>query len=315
MMPGKGHFEGMCQVKADLHMHSTFSDGTLPPARLCRKASELGLRYIALCDHDSMAGLPAMEAAVAEENERLAEGNREAREPLTLLPCIELSTGTDGRVHVLGYGAHPQATELMETLNGMCRQRQARFAQMLQKLAALGIDLPKDRLPQPAHMAPGRAHIARALIQQGVVHTMKQAFERYLGDGKPAFVPCKYLETAATIEMLRRAGILPVLAHPCRLSLDMPARMALLDAWQRTGLMGVEVFHPSASRRDIHVLETFARARGLLITGGSDYHGDMGVHAQMGRLPSGWKWWRQDTEKLLEAMESLQKPEPKGIKE
>ena len=272
----------------DLHIHSIYSDGLLSPAELCALAVRRHVSVVALCDHDTLAGTrPMAEAAAAQT----AQGH-----PLDVLPALELSSGAEGRIHILGYGATPGNRILSETLTRGRTERRDRYAEMLYRLKKMGIEIPPDQLPEdrPDSMPISRAHIARALIGMGLVNTMEQAFDKYLGEGKPAYVPLCHLSAEEAVRLLVSAGAVPVLAHPMRIGLTTFTLEALVISLRSAGLAGVEVFHPSASRSDIPFLLRMARNSGLLVTSGSDFHGDHGSRAQIGRLPSGWATWQED---------------------
>lgn len=291
-------------LRVDLHTHSQYSDGLLSPVQLCALAGKTGLTHIALCDHDTLQGLRPMEAAVAAHNQARTESPLASTKAhsLTFFPGVELSTGAEGGIHLLGYGVQPQARGLARHMEQMAALRRQRFDAMLQQLSSLRIVIPPESLPAPGHHALGRAHLARALVRLGVVPTPSHAFDRFLARGRPAYVPYPHLSPSQAIQLLCQAGAVPVLAHPCRIPLEGPALFGLIASLQQEGLAGVEVYHPSASRRDIRALEGFARRHSLLVTGGSDYHGDTGHRATLGKLPPGWSHMPEDLAALMERM-------------
>ena len=275
-------------LRPDLHTHSSFSDGLYAPGELCAMAVAAGVTHIALCDHDTLAGLAPMEQAVAAHNAAVAD-NPGASGPLAFLPSVEISAGPGGKTHILGYGAKPEHAELASRLAAARERRRERFVEMLRLLAAMGIHVPPEQCPPLGGQLPaGRAHLARALVATGTVSTVDQAFTRFLAEGKPAYVPYDHINAVEAVALVRRAGCIPVLAHPFRLSLSQEALFALISALAGEGLMGLEVFHPSASRRNIRALAPFARRAGLLLTGGSDFHGDLHAQSRLGVFPSGW---------------------------
>ncbi|MEG0742495.1 MAG: PHP domain-containing protein [Clostridia bacterium] len=288
------------QYAADLHMHSTYSDGLMTPQQLCDMADQLGLTHVALCDHDTLDGLAEMQAAAAAIRERRTARGDAA--PFVLLPSLELSSGRGGRTHILGYGADATNPALLKCLEEAMEDREHRAKQMLDLLSTQGVELPADVQEALINPHVGRAHIARALVYSGSVSTMQQAFDRYLAEGKCAYVPRSWLDTAKAVQTLKNAGAVVVLAHPMRLGLRDSALNALIEELTAFGLDGVEVFSPSANRASVRTLELLARRKGLLVTGGSDYHGDQGTRVRMGRLPSGWRLMREDVEALLTAM-------------
>ena len=286
-------------IEFDLHVHSRFSDGLLSPEALCTLAIKRKLRLLALCDHDTTDGLAPMCDAVR----RTVESGHS----LDFLPSIELSTGSNGRTHVLGYGVDESSAELQAVLTEMRRKRLVRGRAMLERLRELGVTLPPEVLPplDREGMALGRAHIARALIAVGLVSTTDQAFDRYLGAGRPAYVPLEHLTTAEAVELLTRANAVPVLAHPMRIGLKLPAIEALAASLSPCGLRGIEAYHPSASHANAPLLESMARRLGLLVTGGSDFHGDSGARAILGGVPSGWHRRADDLQALCNAASPL----------
>ena len=282
-------------TQADLHVHSVFSDGLLSPEALCGLALHKRITTLALCDHDTLEGLAPMAAMV----DALALQGK----PLTLIPAIELSTGSGGRTHVLGYGADAESLPLQAAIAELRQKRVLRGLTMVRALDGLGIHMPQALIPQVTEgFALGRPHIARALISMGVVNTVEQAFERYLGEGKPAYVPLEHMSTVQAIAMLQKAGAVPVLAHPMRLWLESQVLEALIISLREAGLMGLEVYHPSANRGDIKTLDIMARRYNLLVTGGSDFHGDRGSRAKLGALPAGWRNWESDVAALQSAV-------------
>lgn len=278
----------------DLHMHSRFSDGLHTPEELTRMAHRLCLNAVALCDHDTVSGISAMADAVAAPA-------GEAGQKLDFIPAVELSCGADSNTHILGYGVDCHSTKLLSELDAARNRRKQRMETMIQRMTELGASFPEEALRRLLTPGTGRAHMARELIALGMVSTMQQAFDRYLGPGKPGYVSMERLSAADGIRLLRDAGAVPVLAHPVRLRLNDETRIALMEELCSAGLAGVEAWHPSADGRQAMQLDQWARRRGLLVTGGSDFHGDPNTSVSMGRMPSGWKTWQDDLHKLQEA--------------
>lgn len=285
--------------RVDLHVHSTFSDGLKTPSELCALADRLGMEWLSLCDHDTVDGLVSMEqAALAVSRAREGRG----QPPLSLLPGVEISTGPSGHVHLLAYGASPQNARLTALLAEISSDRRARAVQMLDRLERAGVAVIPEMRALPDVPSVGRAHFARALIRGGAVRTIEQAFDRYLGEGRAAYVPRSVLSTGDTIAALAAMDLVPVLAHPMRMAIDREALRALVREWKSRGLRGLEAYHPSAGRRNARALELLARAEGLLVTGGSDYHGDANTRSHMGRLPAGWHSQSADLQALIDAV-------------
>ncbi|MBD1916155.1 MULTISPECIES: PHP domain-containing protein [Cyanophyceae] len=238
----------------DLHSHTTFSDGTLSPAELVAAAIAAGVKALAITDHDTVAGWDDAIAAAGDD--------------LEVVPGVELSTVENGRsLHILGF--YPNREALEPPLRSRIEGRRRRAQQMVEKLAELGYPI---ELPAMAgNMAPGRPHLAAALVKAGHVESKREAFDRWLGDNGPVFVQYDKFSAAEGIQLLRDCGAVPVWAHPYLFkgsTVD-----ALLPQLVEAGLMGVEVYHPHHSPSDIRRLETYCRDHDLVMTGGSDFHG------------------------------------------
>jgi predicted metal-dependent phosphoesterase TrpH len=253
----------------DLHCHTTQSDGSLTPTQLVQAAIAAGVQVLSITDHDTLSNWDEAQAAAAGTG-------------LRLIPGVELSTVHNGRsLHILGFFPDRQALEpaLRERVQG--RHRRAR--QMVENLAALGYPI---TLPSRADtMAPGRPHIAAALVEAGYVRSPQEAFERWLGEDKPAYVAYEKFSAVDGIQLLQRCGAVPVWAHPY-LFRGGPVPQ-VLPTLLEAGLMGVEVYHPNHAERDRRRLETLCQHYGLLMTGGSDYHGpsEHGVTLNQLQLP------------------------------
>mgnify|MGYP002538362432 FL=1 len=276
----------------DLHVHSRFSDGLFSPEELAARAVRAGIRQMALCDHDTLEGIQPMKRAAAAS---LLPGGERMR----FFPSLELSTG-DGNTHVLGYGADTENAVLLRTLEEIRRSRLTRMEEMLERLETLGIHLPEERRARLLVPGTGRAHLARELVGMGLVSTVAQAFDRYLDTGKPGYVPRKCPTALEGVALLKAAGAAPVLAHPYRLGLETAAMCSFLLSLKEAGLAGVEAWHPSANRTQAMELDRFARRNGLLVTGGSDFHGDANTQVSLGHMPSGWNTCREDAQLLFD---------------
>ena len=243
---------------ADLHFHSTFSDGVETPARLVERAVSAGLSVAALTDHDAVDGIEAFAAAAAGTG-LVAAGGAE----------LSVSEGRED-VHLLGLFVDPSEPGLGTRLAEIRRIRDRRGEAMVERLATLGVDLDRPALRAAVgEGAFGRPHVARALVAKGVVASPEEAFERFLGEGRPAFVPKARWSMDEAVEAVRRAGGLAVLAHPVWYS-DVAG---LLRRGRDLGLDGVEVWHPDNDGREEELLRE-AEALGLLVTAGSDFHAE-----------------------------------------
>jgi predicted metal-dependent phosphoesterase TrpH len=246
----------------DLHTHTDRSDGTFPPHELVRRAAELGLQTLALTDHDTTAGLDEAVAAGVELG-------------VEVVPGVELSAELDGTsVHVLGYWMDPAHPELQEELTRLREDRFRRGELMVAKLRELGLPISFDRVREIA--AGGnivRPHVAQAMVEAGVVGSEKEAFERWIADGRPAHVPKHALHPVEAIALIRRAGGLGVLAHPGMWGDQTSVPDELIAAMVEAGMAGLEVDHIDHDADQRARYEAMADRLGLVATGGSDCHG------------------------------------------
>lgn len=242
----------------DLHAHSHASDGQLAPAELVRLAHQQGVTSLALTDHDTVAGI-AEAAATAQ-----ALG-------IELVPGIEVSASFNGReVHILGHFVDPANARLASYGEEMRAARVARIEAMLDRLESLGVSLTLEKVSAfSGGYNLGRPHLARALVAYRFCHSMREAFDRYIGNGRPAYVEHRELSSADAIELIHGAGGVATLAHPfsSRLSLADVERLA------GEGLDGIEANHPEHNEGDRGKLVKLAYRLELVPTGGSDYHG------------------------------------------
>jgi hypothetical protein len=242
----------------DLHTHTTASDGTVPPRELVRLAVAHGIRVLAITDHDSTAGLP----------DALDEAARHP--PLTLVPGLEINCDVDGaEIHVLGYFVDWQAPWFEEFLRQQRSERVGRVHRIAERLTELGMAITADEIFAIAgEAAVGRPHVARAMVERGYVKSVREAFDKYLKAGGPANVPRRRLSPTGAVDAIRRAGGVPVLAHP-----GLADRDALIPDLVAAGLMGLEAYYAEHSALQTeHYLDLCRRYR-LLATGGSDFHG------------------------------------------
>ncbi|HEV2527317.1 MAG TPA: PHP domain-containing protein [Thermomicrobiales bacterium] len=251
---------GATADRADLHTHTSASDGLLAPAQLVALAAQRGLGAIAITDHDTV------------------DGYLQARElsdlRLRLVPGVELSCAVDGvDVHILGYGFDPLDTELVALLGQRSGQRLDRAAEIVERLQSLGVPVSMERVRAIAGSGTvGRPHIARALVEAGHVSTVGDAFARYLANGRPAYVERPVLTPERAIAALHRAAGVAVLAHP----LYSPTYRDFLPALVESGLDGMEVHYPDHNDATRARLGALAERYGLIQTGGTDFHADFG---------------------------------------
>lgn len=272
-MSGAAAPEGGAERFIDLHMHSTASDGLLAPADVVAAARAAGLSAIALTDHDTVEGVA--EARTAGE----ALGVR-------VIAGIELSAHEgDRELHVLGLHL-TRLGALEDRLVALRATRRIRAAQIVDKLRALGFPIDLDAVWREAgDGAVGRPHVARVLIANGWAKDHRDAFDRLIGSGRPAYVSKQRLPLPDAVQMLREAGGLAIIAHP-----GSDGSRSRLEMLKRIGFDGVEVRHPSHSVEDIARLGTLAEYLGLVPSGGSDWHGSAEGPRTIGnmRVPFAW---------------------------
>lgn len=260
----------------DLHCHTTASDGRHSPSDLVQMAAELGLRTIAVCDHDSTEGL----------DEALAAGRAAGIE---VIPAIELSCDVaEGELHMLGYYPNYADRAFQAELNRLRAGRVGRAQAMVRRLTELGYPITFERVQELAgDGAIGRPHVAQALIEARLVQNKGEAFDRLIGRNGPAYVERAKLSPADACRMIRRVGGLPVFAHPFialasgRVLEPMPVEASLPDLVE-AGLAGLEVYYPNYTPALIDRLLRLSRQYGLLVTGGSDFHGEGSAGAALG---------------------------------
>jgi predicted metal-dependent phosphoesterase TrpH len=243
----------------DLHVHSNASDGRFSPEEIVRKAAKSGLKYLALTDHDTVAGITA------------ALGAARSYPGLIFIPGVEISTEVPaGEVHVLGYFIDYASSALQKELDRFHASRVDRAKGMVDKLAALGIDIDWARVQQLAGDASiGRPHVARAMLEKGYIANFEEAFEKYIGRGGPAYVERDKTTPAEAVALILSAGGLPVLAHPY--TAEEPEK--LIGELKKSGLVGVEAYYKDSSRGKTEAMVRLANKLGLIATGGTDYHG------------------------------------------
>ena len=247
----------------DLHVHSTVSDGTLTPSELALYAKAKGLSAIALTDHDTIDGVEECRQKGLEVG-------------VIVVPGIELSADFYGKeLHILGYYLDHHNAHLKKKLEELVVARSARNHEMLDKLASLGMPLNPEELYEDSedNTILTRAHIAKAMLKKGYVNDRKEAFSRYIGDGKPAYVPKRHFTTKACIDLIHEAGGLAVLAHPMLYGYDQQDVTNVIRGLSSEGLDGVECIYSTHSKDEAaHLLQICLNLK-LFPTGGSDFHG------------------------------------------
>ncbi|MGE5423135.1 MAG: PHP domain-containing protein [Ignavibacteriales bacterium] len=254
----------------DLHIHTTASDGLFTPAQVIDMATELGLTGIAITDHDTMSGLKI--AADCLKSNKIS---------LDVIPGIEINTDVEiGEVHILGYYVDANNQAMCQRLMEIKSARRQRALVMIEKLADLGMFIMVDEVEKRAKGdLIGRPHIAMVLKERCYVKSVKEAFDMYIGQGRPAYAPRYKFPPEEAIALIHQAGGAAVLAHP---GLIKDART--IDEIIALGIDGIEVFYPEHDHLQITHYKNLADSNKLLITGGSDFHGmdTMDSHSAMG---------------------------------
>jgi predicted metal-dependent phosphoesterase TrpH len=284
----------------DLHTHSNASDGDFSPELLIREAAKRGLSAIALTDHDTINGLENAKAAAA------AAGIR-------FIPGIEINInwngtnetcglGPGGEFHLLGLGISRPSPAFLKAIAELSRRREARNREILDKMHELSIEATWEELMAlSGGHSVGRPHFASLLINRKIVKTSEQAFARYLGTGKPLYVPKEGLEFEEAAALIRESAGIPVLAHPMSLYIAWGRLPDLVQALKNRGLMGIEAWHPTAKAQPCRRLEKLGKSLGLYITEGSDFHGAVRPDRKLGCSAKG----REIQDAVLEAIPEL----------
>jgi predicted metal-dependent phosphoesterase TrpH len=271
--------------RVDLHSHTSASDGSLSSAALVSRAASLGVEVLAITDHDTTDGVPAA----------MAEAQRQG---ITLVPGVEVSTiSRQEEIHLLGLFVDLDNKELQAVLAATREARWTRAQRMLARLSKLGLPVDWGRVIAFANGSHsiGRPHVAATLLEAGHVSSYNEAFEMWIGRGRPAYVERYKLSPEGAIQLIRRSGGLAVLAHPyiynwkgeCKVGLNLRRWLPRL---RDAGLEGMEVYYPHYGRAVSRHLLTVAVKYGLLIAGGSDYHGDT-MGNGLGSVAVPWAAW------------------------
>lgn len=249
----------MCII--DLHTHSSCSDGQYSPAKVVKQAKEKGIALLALTDHDTIAGIVSAKAAAD------ACG-------IGFLAGIELSTAGRARQHLLGYGIDPYHEKLLQACAEFADRRKARAMQIVTLLQSQGVDITIEEVTAEARGQLGKPHFARVLMRKNYTRSIAEGFARYLDTPVIRAMPDPKPTMQEAISLIHAAGGAAVLAHPCTLKLEADAFCAALDAHCACGLDGLEVYYAKHTAEEVAFYAECAVQRGLLQTGGSDYHGE-----------------------------------------
>lgn len=253
---------------ADLHLHTFFSDGTYSPAQLVEQAKKAGLSCIAVVDHDTVEGVePCLEAG--------------RRLGVEVISGIELTSEYEGQeIHILGYFIAHRNRALLEKLDLLKKYRIQRIYKMVEKLKDIGVALNAQSVFDLSRQGTvGRLHFARAMVNEGLVKSTGEAFAKYIGDKCPAYVLGFRFSPSEVSRLIKEASGISVLAHPCTLSDD-----GLILKLIEDGIMGLEVYYPEHSQSQIDSYLNLAKKYNLLVTGGSDCHGQAKAEVKIGSV-------------------------------
>lgn len=246
-------------MKIDLHIHTTASDGRATPAEVVHRASDLGMKAIAITDHDSVEGI----------EEALAEARKSPK--LLVIPGVELGADVPrGEMHLLGYYVDHYSAEFCHKLEMLRNSRATRGQKMVSKLTKCGVHLNWDHVISIATGASiGRPHIAQAMLERGYISSLQEAFDKYIGDNGPCYVVRDKFSPVESVELIAKTGGLPVLAHPA----ETKKLESVINELKPLGLVGMEVYYKGYRRDTQKRLQKIANKHGLVCCGGSDYHG------------------------------------------
>ncbi len=258
----------------DLHVHSNASDGTMTPSELVDYSIKKGLSAIALTDHDTVAGL-----AEIKDCARRTPGAPE------IISGVELSTDIGGKdIHIVGLFIDETKPDFLKEITEFRESRDLRNVRMCEGLRdGLGMDISYEKLKEAF---PGsvitRGHYAKYMLRKGYVQTMQEAFERWIGDGGPYFIPREKVTPSDGIRLIKKAGGVPVLAHPLQYGWPLSTLEEHIEAWKEDGLAAMEVLYTTFSPEDTAAMKALADRQGLLYSGGSDFHGTNKVNTDLG---------------------------------
>ncbi len=260
----------------DLHIHSTFSDGTFTPTQLAKRARENNLKVMSITDHDNIDGL--------------IQGRKAAEKlGITFIDGIEISANFNGKdVHILGYFLDLKDSSFLKWLKILQEKRFNRILKTLKKLEKLGIELDIEEVKSEASGGIlGRPHIANLMVKKGYVYSLDAAFDKYLADGKPCYVPKVGVGVVEVLKVLKSNRAIVSLAHPHLINYPYDTVVNIIDLLVNNGLDGIELHYPFIDIRKKQRLMKISKKRNLVITGGSDFHGTNRnkVDINMGKIP------------------------------
>jgi hypothetical protein len=306
----------------DFHTHSNVSDGDFSPAQLIKEAIKQGLSALALTDHDTIKGLESAKSCVQSLRDNRDNSNDTS---FRFIPGIEVNIswtggkskngishgapglGPGGEFHLLGLGINSPSPAFIAAVNKLARRREKRNREILDRMHEFNIDATWEELlaiagaTDESGQSLGRPHFAALLLKREIVRNINQAFARYLGVGKPLYVPKEGLIFEEAVALIRESGGIPVLAHPISLFISWGRLPDLIKTLKDMGLMGLEAWHPTAKPGSCHRLEALAQSLGLYVTEGSDFHGSIRPDRRLGYSSKG----RKISDAVLEAIPEL----------
>lgn len=256
-------------MRFDLHVHTNLSDGIYPPRDVLDRAHEADLRYLSITDHDNFQGYTQASDLLAQDPELSIS--------MTLIPGVEVSCIQDGRdVHMLAYYIEHPVAELLSTLDSARDGRKKRCLRLIHLLESDGYPISLEGFLDSG-VTINRTNIARILIREGCIENVDYFFDKMVGKGCPYHVPRHEVDPFTAVELIRASGGLPIIAHPALYGV-----VDLIEPLSEAGLAGVEAYHASQSLQTAHELQDLAESLDLLVTGGSDWHGDATHAAALG---------------------------------
>ena len=251
----------------DLHIHTTCSDGTLSPESIVEYAAQRGIKVMSITDHDNVSGIDIAKSEAEKHN-------------ISLIPGIECTTTFEtkekGRRHILGYNIDYDSNVIKDYVETCQNDRVNKIKKILSKLKDLDINISFEDVKKfSPYGSIGKPHVAQALLEKGYVNSIKEAFDLYLGKGKPAYASGRKVSAKEVIDVILEAGGIPILAHPFQMNfMSQEELFEEIKRLMELGIKGIEVIYPEHSKEQIESLVKFAKDNDLYVTCGSDFHGE-----------------------------------------